>query len=102
MRIKKECFKCHGQIFEDTCPKCGAANGYLQNVKSKELHGETYHLNEILVHGPSSNQYRIKEIQEKGFICVLYSSPAIAEHARAGLKVYIGFSDILTYKRKIK
>lgn len=99
--MKIKCMHCE-TIYEQqrgACPSCGKQGGYAQQPSCKQVGDLNLHLEEILQHKESKNQYQIKELQGNGMIATLHYSPAISEMARKGVKVYISNTAINEYVR---
>ena len=69
--MKIKCIHCAEIYLVDrgSCPACGKYGGYLQEPKMKTLGDIVLHLEDILVHKESKNEFQIKEIQTNGLIC---------------------------------
>lgn len=71
-------------------------DGFLQEPKHIEIGNKVYLLEGVLEHKQTGNQYRIKEIQAKGFVTILIKShlPNLI-----GLKSYISHANLEEYKK---
>ena len=54
-------------------------DGFLQEPRYKDTEIGMIHLEDTLTHIPSNNVYRVKEIQNKGFLVHLINSPLVKE-----------------------
>jgi hypothetical protein len=71
-----KCKTCHtifnAAIHRAGCTSCGnTTGGFRQEPKSKEYGGKLFHLEDILVHLGSKNEYQVRELQSAGFIVQL-------------------------------
>lgn len=93
-----KCMHCE-EIYEvqrGSCPKCGGRGGYMQLPKTKQLGELNVHLEEILIHVESGNEYQVKEIQANGLICKVVKCPLPVPDK----PVYLSNTTIVEYKRK--
>lgn len=97
MNIK--CMHCEQvyNIQNGACPACGKRGGYTQEPKTKQIGTTNVHLEDVLVHSPSGNEYQVKEIQGNGLIakCIKCILPQIMDKP-----VYISNTTIEEYKAK--
>jgi uncharacterized OB-fold protein len=99
--MKTKCIHC-GEIYQITsnaCPACGKQGGYLQTPSMKKIETLEVHLEEVLIHKESANQYQIKEIQNNGLVCTIHFN--MISPGLIGKRVYISNNDINEY-RKLK
>lgn len=69
-------------------------NGFRQIPKNIEIEGKLYHLEDVLKHPTTGNTFKIKEIQDKGFVALVDES-RIAN--LVGTKSYISFGNLNEY-----
>lgn len=96
-----KCLECdfrYDGMREPACPECGSSGGFLQFPAMRIIEGVSVHLEEILVY-PSKNEYKIKEIQDKGLMTILVSSPRTD---LIGARCYISNNNFTLYTKKGK
>lgn len=97
--MKLKCMECETirfREFSDRCPKCHTISAYLQEPSLVEVQGNTYHLEEILKHKTSNNQFQIKEIQKNGLVVKVKFNPVLPNFT--GKNAYISKNDLHEYE----
>jgi hypothetical protein len=69
-------------------------NGFRQIPKNIEIDGKLYHLEDVLKHPKTGNAFKIKEIQDKGFVVLTSESPF---PIMIDKKAYISFGNLNEY-----
>jgi len=96
--MNAKCTKCETLflIERGKCPSCQNTAGYLQEPQSKYFSKLVVKLEDVLIHKKSNNQFLVKEIQSKGLLCLLKSSPI--GKGVVGKKCYISDDVIDEYR----
>lgn len=101
--MKVKCIHCDEKYFlgelNPKCPACGQSGGFNQEIATRSYQGLHLHLEEILIHTESLNQYQIKEFQEKGIVVKIIGVNIIEAN---GKPAYISNNNISEYTRKEK
>ena len=96
-----ECMHC-GNVYDvhthAKCDACGKQGGYMQSPKHKQIGSLNVALGHILEHGPSKNQYKVKEIQANGVLCLLHFS--FTHQGLVGKRMYISNNNLSEYEIK--
>ncbi len=98
--MKTKCIHCEHVYALDQnnkCPSCGKQGGYLQEPKLKKIGDLDIHLEDVLIHTKSANEYQVKEIQSSGIVAVIIRT--IFPHL-TGKRAYISNVNINEYEVK--
>ena len=96
--MKTKCMHCETiyEVEDGACPSCGKRGGFMQEPRMKDFPNFSIHIEEVIVHSPTGNEYQVKEIQASGLIAKIMKCPLPVPNK----PVYISNTTIDEYKVK--